>query len=102
MPMLTTLRIGRPVCPFQSPERRRSAKPDMRASTSCTSFTTSTPSTISERSGGIRRATCRTGRSSVTLMCSPRNIASRRSGMPRSRASSASSEIVCSVTRFFE
>ncbi len=50
----------------------------MRSSTSCTCLTTSSPSTISERSFGIRSATCSTARSSLTLMCSPANIASRR------------------------
>ena len=48
MPMLTTLRIGLPVCPFHSPERTRSANAAIRSSTSCTSATTSTPSTTSE------------------------------------------------------
>ena len=35
----------------------------------------------------MRSATCSTGRSSDTLMCSPRNIASRFSGTPDSSAS---------------
>ena len=71
MPMLTTLRIGLPVWPIHSPERTRSAKSPMRSSVSCTSLTTSTPSTTSERLRGIRSATCSTARSSETLMCSP-------------------------------
>ena len=100
--MLITLRIGLPVWPFHSPERIRSAKAPMRSSTSWTSLTTSTPSTTNERSRGIRSATCRTGRSSETLMCSPRNIASRRSARPQSAASVASNSIVSAVTRFFE
>ena len=37
-----------------------------------------------------------------TLMCSPRNMASRRSGTPDSSASATSSRIVSSVTRFLE
>ncbi len=89
MPTLTTLRIGLPVWPVHSPERTRSAKALMRSSVSCTCLTTSTPSTISERSRGIRSATWSTARSSETLMCSPANIASRRSSTPRSRASCA-------------
>ena len=89
MPTLTTLRIGLPVWPVHSPEWTRSTKAAMRSSVSCTSLTTSTPSTISERPRGMRSATCRTARSSETLMCSPANIASRRSSTPHSLASSA-------------
>jgi hypothetical protein len=55
-----------------------------------------------DRSRGIRRATCRTARSSVAVMCSPLNIASRRSASTRSSASATSSFSVSSVTRFFE
>ena len=84
MPMLMTLRIGSPVCPRHSPLRTRSENDAMRSRTSWTCLTTSSPSTISERSRGIRRATWRTARSSVELMCSPRNIASRRSATPHS------------------
>ncbi len=83
MPMFTTLRIGLPVCPFQSPERMRSANAAMRSSTSCTCATTSTPSTTSERSRGMRSATWSTERFSVVLIRSPRNIASVRSGEAR-------------------
>ena len=68
MPMLTTFRIGLPVWPFQSPERTRSAKAAMRSRTSWTSATTSTPSTTSAVPFGMRSATCRTERSSDTLM----------------------------------
>ena len=50
MPMLTTLRIGLPVWPFHSPERTRSQNAPIRSSTSWTCLTTSSPSTISERS----------------------------------------------------
>ncbi len=92
--MLTTLRIGLPVCPFHSPDRTRSANDPIRPRTSWTCLTTSDPSTISERSRGIRRATWRTERFSETLIRSPANIASRRSGIPRSLASSASSGTV--------
>ena len=91
MPMLTTLRIGRPVWPFHSPERIRSENAAIRSSTSCTCLTTSTPSTISDALRGIRSATCSTARSSDTLMCSPANIASVRSGTPDCSASAPSS-----------
>ena len=84
MPMLTTFAIVSPVWPFHSPERTRSQNAAIRSSTSCTSATTSRPSTISERPRGIRSATCSTARSSVTLMCSPANIASRRAATPAS------------------
>ena len=71
------------MCPRHSPERTASAKALIRSRTSCTSLTTSRPSTSSDRSRGIRSATCRTGRSSVTLIRSPRNIASIRAREPR-------------------
>jgi len=60
------------------------------------------PSTTSDAVRGIRSATCSTARPSDTLMCSPRNMASRRSGTPDSKASSTSNRMVSSVTRFFE
>ena len=100
--MFTTLRIRLPVCPVHSPLRTRLLNAVIRSSTSCTSRTTSAPSTTSEADFGIRSATCRTARSSDTLMCSPRNMASRRCGTPDSSASSTSSRIVSSVTRFLE
>ena len=102
MPMLITLRMGLPVWPFHSPPRTRSANAPIRSRTSCTSTTTSTPSTISERSRGIRSATWRTERFSVELMRSPRNIASRRSASPDSSASATSRPTVSSVIRFLE
>ena len=102
MPTLITLRMRRPVYPVHSPDRIRSEKSRIRPSTSCTSATTSWPSTTSSVPAGIRSATCSTARSSDTLMCSPRNMASRRSGTPDSAASSASSRIVSSVARFLE
>ena len=102
MPMFTTLRIGFPVCPRHSPFRTRPANSLIRSRTSCTSLTTSTPSTTSERLRGIRSATCSTERSSETLIRSPRNICSRRSGMPVCSASATSSGRVSSVMRFFE
>ena len=87
MPTLTMFRIGLPVWPFHSPERTRSAKRAIRSSTSCTSATTSTPSTTSDAPFGMRSATWSTDRSSETLMCSPRNIMSRRSASSDSSAS---------------
>ena len=72
----------------RGPARQKRA---IRSSTSWTCLTTSTPSTTSERSRGIRSATWSTARSSETLIRSPRNIASRRSASPDSSASSPSS-----------
>ena len=102
MPMFTTLRIGLPVWPVQSPPRTRSENAAMRSSTACTSGTTSLPSTSTRVPAGARRAVCRTARSSVTLIFSPENIASVRSRRPDSSASASSSSIVSPVTRFFE
>ena len=102
MPTLTTHPIGLPVWPFHSPDLTRLAKSAIRPSTSCTCWTTSTPSTISDAVRGMRSATCSTARSSETLMCSPRNMASRRSATPDSSASATSSRMVSSVIRFLE
>ena len=102
MPILMTFFIGLPVKPLNSPERTRFAKSRMRPSTACTSATTSCPSTTSVAVAGSRSAVCSTARFSDTLMCSPRNIASRRAGTPDSSASSTSSAMVSSVTRFLE
>ena len=102
IPMLTTVVMRSPVAPVHSPPRTRSANAPIRPSTSCTSATTSTPSTTSEASRGIRSATCSTARSSVTLMCSPANIASMRSAQPASVGERSSSAIVSSVTRCLE
>ena len=49
-----------------------------------------------------RKATCKTARFSVTLIFSPRNIASMRSPSPDSSASCRRSLSVSSVMRFFE
>ena len=94
----------RPVreAPSTRPSRTASANAAIRSSTSCTWATTSTPSTTSERLRGIRRATWRTGRFSVTLIRSPANIASRLPATPACSASATSSRSVSSVTRFFE
>ena len=88
MPMLTTVSIRLPVTPVHSPLRTWSAKAYTLSSTSCTCGTTSTPSTTRLASRGSRSAVCSTARSSVTLMCSPANIASRRSASPTCSASS--------------
>ena len=82
MPMFTTARMRSPVAPVQAPERTRSANPDMRSSTACTSGTTLWPSTSITASRGARSATCSAGRPSVTLIRSPANIASMRRGSP--------------------
>ena len=89
MPMLTTVSTRLPVTPVQAPERTLSAKAYTFSSTACTSGSTSWPSTTRAGLGeaGRRSAVCRTARSSVTLMCSPENIAAVRG---RSRTSSAS------------
>ena len=50
MPMLTTVRIRRPVAPIHSPSRTRSANSPMRSSTSWTSGTTlSTAPSVADR-----------------------------------------------------
>ena len=87
MPMLTTLRMRLPVWPVQAPLRTRSAKSAIWSSTAWTSGTTFSPSTMIVASRGARRATCSTARSSVTLIFSPRNMASIRSRRPHSSAS---------------
>jgi hypothetical protein len=58
-------------------------------------------STTIEASRGARRATCRTARSSVMLILSPRNMASIRALSPDSSANWTSSARVSSLTRFF-
>ena len=103
MPMLMTLRIGLPVCPFHSPLRTLVGEAAMRSSTSWTSGTTSSPSTTIDASRGMRSATWSTARSSVTLMllaaehrldaCAQAALLGQRSEQARS---------VSSVTRFFE
>ena len=104
MPMETTFSIFLPVTPFHSPERTLSANAYMRSSTSCTSFTQSWPSTMSlpASDAGRRSAVCRTARSSVVLMCTPLNMAVRRSSRPTALPRAASSLTVSSVTRFFD
>ena len=102
IPMFTTARIRLPVAPTHSPDRTASANADMRSSSSCTSLTTSTPSTTSDRERGIRRATWSAGRPSETFTGLPRNIECTFSASPRSAASFLRSWRVSSVTRCFE
>ena len=102
MPMFTMLRMGRPVWPVHAPDRTCSAKSAMRSRTSCTSGTTSTPSTTIDSAAGARSATWSTARSSVTLIFSPANMASRRSSTPARRARAISRSIVSAVSRCLE
>ena len=104
MPMLTTVRTRAPVTPVHSPERTLSANANILASSACTSVSMSCPSTTSGgcAPAGRRRAVCRTARSSVTLMWSPRSCACSRSARPTSSASRTSRASVSSVTRFLD
>ena len=102
MPMLTTLRMRLPVWPIHSPDRTRPAKSAILSRTACTAGTTFSPSTSITASRGARSAVCRTARSSVVLIFSPRNIASRSPATPVAAASSRSSASVSSVTRCLE
>ncbi|MNN32401.1 hypothetical protein D3C81_1461230 [compost metagenome] len=102
MPMLTTSVMVWPVEPVQAPPRTRSEKSCMRQRTSWMAGITETPSTLNGASGSARSATCRAARSSVVLMCSPANMASRRCVTPASSASFISSAKVSNVMRFLE
>ena len=53
-------------------------------------------------SRGSRSAVCSTARSSVTLICSPANIASRRSASPTCSASSTRAASTSSLIRFLD
>ena len=83
-------------------ERTRSEKSAILRSTACTTGTTFSPSTSITAPSGARSAACRTARSSVTLIFSPRNIASMRSRRPARCASATRSRSVSSVIRFLE
>ncbi len=102
MPMLTTFRMRLPVWPVHSPERTRSANAAILSSTSCTPGTTFSPSTSITASRGARSAVCSTARSSVTLIRSPRNMASRSPDTSVAVASSRSRASVSSVIRCLE
>ena len=92
MPMLTTLRMRLPVWPFHAPLRTRFGEVGhpvehgvhLRARRS-------RRRRRSTRPRGARSATCSTARFSVTLIFSPRNIASMRARRPDSSASCTSS-----------
>mmetsp|Transcript_2380 Transcript_2380/g.3987 ORF Transcript_2380/g.3987 Transcript_2380/m.3987 type:complete len:211 (-) Transcript_2380:515-1147(-) len=99
MPMATTSISGFPVAPTHSPLRTISLKTLIFSSTSWTSGTTSLPSTMIFSVAGARRAACITARSSVTLRCSPENMAAIFSLRPTLLASSSSKSSVSSVTR---
>ena len=102
MPMLTMFLIGLPVWPVHSPALIRSEKAAIRSRTACTAGTTFSPSTSTTAPRGARSAVCRTARSSVVLIFSPRNIASRSPATPVAAASSRSRRSVSSVTRCLE
>ena len=102
MPRLTTLRTGLPVCPSHSPARTRRAKPAILRRTACTSGTTFFPSTSITASSGARSATCSAARPSVTLIFSPRSMASRRASRWQARARSSRRRSVSSVIRCLE
>ena len=102
MPMLTTLRMRLPVWPVHSPLPHPIGECGHAVEHGVHGRHDSMPSTTMCSLAGARRATCNTARSSVTLILSPRNIASMRSGTPRATASANSSRIVSSVMRFLE
>ena len=83
MPMLTTLRMRLPVWPVQAPLRTRSEKSAMRSSTACTSGTTFVAVDDDRRAARRAQRHVQHARFSVTLIFSPRNIASMRSRRPR-------------------
>ena len=102
IPMFTIVVSRSPVTPRHAPERTASVKSPIDSSTAATSAATSWPSTTSDPPGGIRRAMCRTRRSSDVLIRSPRNMASRRASTPVARARSSRCSITPSSTRFFD
>ena len=93
-------RLAGVTLPF--PLRTRLEKSAILSSTAWTSGTTSSPSKTMDCPSGARRATWRTARFSVTLIFSPRNIASMRACRPDSSASCKRSFSVSSVMRCFE
>ena len=101
MPMLMTLRMRLPVCPFHSPLRTRPEKSAILSRTAWTWGTTFSPSTRMDAPLGARRATCRTARFSVKLILSPRNMASMCDRRPDSSASSMRSLAVSSRDAIF-
>ena len=102
IPMLTTAAIRLPVAPVQDPLRMRSERSPIFFSTAWTSPVTFCPSTSKREPGGMRSATCNTARSSVVLMCTPANMASRCSSTLAARARSKSRRSVSFVARCLE
>ena len=102
IPMFTTVVIGLPVTPTHSPLRTLSAKAYTLASTLCTSGMTSVPSTTRLDPSGVRSAVCSTARSSVTLMCSPESMASRRSTKPTWSARSTRALRMSALIKFLD
>ena len=78
MPIFTMLRIGLPVWPFHR-RSERVRKAAILSRTRGLRARHSVPSTTIDAPFAARSATCRTARFSVTLIVSPRNIASMRS-----------------------
>lgn len=76
MPTHTTFFSGLPVCPTHSPDRTRSEKSLIESRTLQTPGTTLAPSSSMTALRDARNAVCSTARSSVTLRCSPENMAS--------------------------
>ena len=100
MPMLTTSVTDFPVSPVHAPSRTASANAPMCASTASTLGITSSPSTKTGGPERLRSAVCRTARSSVVLILSPRNMRSRQPSTSAWRARSNNSAMVSAVTRF--
>ena len=103
MPMFTTFFTGLPVWPVHAPERTRSPKSAILRNTRVHLRHDVLAVDLDDRALG-QRAARRAGRRgpSVTLIFSPRNIASIRSRRPARCASSRRSRTVSSVMRFFE
>ena len=103
MPMLTTLRMGLPVWPFQSPDRTRSAKPLMRVE-HLVHLRHDVDPVDHERGlpghaqGHVQHGAV-LGDVDVLARRTSRRVAPRR---PDSSASSTSRRSVSSVMRFFE
>ena len=95
------VRMRLPLCPFQAPVRARVAKSAMRPRTACTSSTTLQEKN-DHRVGGRPEGRVQTARLSVTLILSPRNMASRLADRARSSASSVSRVTVSGVMGVFQ
>ena len=102
MPMFTTSVMASSVCPRHLPERTRSVSARILSSTASTPGITSWSSTFTGSLSRLRRAVCSTARPSVWLIFSPLNMRSIQPGRSACSASSTSSAMVCSVTRFLE